>query len=96
MNIHWSPNAMRELKHIYEYYKDSQSLNFARKFRKKIFDKVGLLKSFPKLGKKINTSTDEKEFRFLIEGHYKIVYSCNEETIDIESIIDSRSGQQNF
>ena len=91
MDISWSPHAMRELKQIYEYYKTSQSLKFAQKFRKKVYKRVAPLKSFPHLGKKLK-SPKGKHFRFLIEGHYKIVYSIRDDEILIEMIIDSRRG----
>lgn len=84
---------MQELKQIYEYYKHAQSVDFARRFRKKMFDKVALLKSFPKLGKKLNVKNQDREFRFLLEGHYKILYSIGIEAIEIESILDSRSNK---
>ena len=82
---------MEDIKVIFEYIKENSSVNSARKFRKKIFDKAAFLKSFPQLGKQSKAKFLLQEIRFLIEGHFKIVYRLEEDLITILAIIDSRT-----
>ncbi len=96
MNISWSSDAMDDLKAIYNYFKENTSTNSARKFRKKIFDRAGHLKSFPKLGKKSEADFVHQEIRYLIEGNYRIVYRLEEDLITIIAITDSRSNPDKY
>ena len=91
MITEWQPLAMRSLKRTYNYRKEKSGIEKARKFRKKIFDRVKSLKSFPKLGKVVKSLVDsEFEYRFIIEGHFKIIYRIEKDKIIIIEFFDSR------
>lgn len=72
VEVNFSELAYEDLLLIEDYIsKDSPTL--ARNFISKIFDRVEILKTFPKSGRKV-PEFNEENLRELISGNYRIVY----------------------
>ncbi len=83
--IRWSSEAEKWLREIYEYIAQD-NIKTARKVVVGIYNKVQLLKSFPKIGYKYREEK-EGEIRILLYGHYRIAYLLRgEDVIDVLGI----------
>lgn len=92
MKVTFTRSAMITLKAHYEYHCQKGGVKSAQKFRKRIFDRAKLLETFPRIGKSEEKyEHQDAEIRFLVEGHYKIVYEVTESQVFIHHIVDSRS-----
>ena len=81
--INWTDEAVKWLQEIYDYIAiDNKKV--ANGVVDKIFDKVQILKHFPKIG---YTYENEEDIRILLYGHYRIAYLIKEDNnIDILGI----------
>ncbi len=68
----WTDQAIKDLGHIGDYITEG-SENYAKLTVKKLFDRSGILKAFPKAGRMVPEKNDEN-IRELIEGNYRIIY----------------------
>lgn len=91
MKIVWSDFAIRNLKDIFDYYSTNSNKKFAHKIRKQI------LKSSKQLQKNPNSGSIEpnllilnKNHRYLVSGHYKLIYRIADNEIIINDIFDTR------
>jgi toxin ParE1/3/4 len=93
MKIFWTDQALSQLEKIFDYYKINVSIKTARKISKNLVDCTLKLQNNPKLGK-IEELLEERieEFRFLIEGNYKIIYWVNKRKhiVFIAAVFDCR------
>lgn len=95
MRIEWSELAERQLKDIFDFYSFDVSESVAKKIIKRIVDKVSLLENYPLIGTKEELLNELKEdFRYLIEGNYKIIYWKNDDLITIAAVFDCRQNPQ--
>jgi plasmid stabilization system protein ParE len=89
--ILWSEIAERQLKEIFQFYSEQASANVARKIMSQLIDRVSILENNPFAGQKeellVNSDVD---FRYLIEGNYKIIYWKEENCITIATVFDCR------
>lgn len=91
MDIKWTIPALDSLKEHYNYIKSKRGIESARKFRKKLFNKVGILKNYPRIGtEEKSLFYKDKEYRSLIESHLKIVYRVEENEILVIDVFDMR------
>lgn len=91
MRIEWSELSERQLKDIFDYYTMEASPGIARKIINKITDRVSILEANPLVGSKEELLKDYPEdFRYLVEGNYKIIYWKKGNVITIASIFDCR------
>ena len=93
MKIFWTEKALNQLEDIFNYYKVEANIKFARKLTKGIVDCTILLEHNQRLGKKEELLKDsDEEFRFLIEGNYKVIYWIETKTnlVHIASVFDCR------
>ncbi len=81
LNIFWTGNAKRQLKNIFEYYKENASLELASKLTKSLVKRTLLLKAHPEIG------VSEPLLK-----SYKIIYWVNKKKsrIDISDVFDAR------
>jgi toxin ParE1/3/4 len=89
MRIIWSPLAVERTAEIAEYI-SRDNPTAAKKWIDAIFSKVLQLKSFPESGR-IVPEINNKNFRELIYGNYRIIYRL--EKIQV-SILTIRHGKQ--
>lgn len=84
MKITWSPLAIERVSEIAEYI-SLDSPTAASVWVNDIFEEVEILQTFPKVGRNI-PEIENKKFRELIFGNYRIVYRLNEVDISILSV----------
>lgn len=91
MKITWSRNAMRRIKVIVSFYRETVSVPYSRKVRKQIFDKTKYLNIFPEMGIVVEDFLDDGvEYRSIVESQFRIVYRIFSEEVLIVDIIDMR------
>lgn len=91
MRIEWSALAERQLRSIYDYYYVKASPSIAKKLINKIVAKAFTLKKSPFIGQKEELLIDYPEdFRYLVEGNYKIIYWIQQQSITIAAVFDCR------
>ncbi|CAN5387135.1 type II toxin-antitoxin system RelE/ParE family toxin [soil metagenome] len=86
----WSAEALVDLETIYEFLAE-QSPQAAQNVIEKILSRVRQIETFPESGAMQPTlkSTD-KEYRYLVEGNYKIIYSIADQQAYIAIVFDTR------
>ena len=82
----WTSEALDDLLDIEAFIEDASK---AEKIIDQIIGKARQLEQFPLSGKKLEMQT-KQEYRFLLTGNYKIIYSFRKDTVYIHTIFDSR------
>jgi len=83
--------AKLRLKYIYRYYKAAASVKTAQKIKDSVLNKIKSLKKFPLRGKtEENLIELNQQHRYVIEGHFKIIYLIFNNTIYVTDIFDTR------
>lgn len=91
LNIHWTDASLIQLEQIYTFLKELESVSFAQKTIQNIVDKTIYLKKNPYIGpKEPLLSKNKKDYRYLVEGNYKIIYRVEHTDVFINSIFDCR------
>jgi len=91
IRIEWSELAEKQLKDIYGYFSLQASPRVANRIVKKIVESVEVLYTVPFSGQKEELlSRYAEDFRYLVEGNYKIIYWNYNELITIASVFDCR------
>lgn len=91
IKIEWSELSERQLKDIFDYYSLEVSTGIAKKIINGIIDRVTILENNPLAGTKEELLNEYSEdFRYLVEGNYKIIYWKMENLIMIASVFDCR------
>lgn len=75
VDIQFHPIAREDIKEIFDYL-SRDSIQYADSFIDGLFEKIELLKDFPKMGKKY---PDKEPFRQIIYQNYRILYTYKEE-----------------
>ena len=79
LRVFWTDTARFQLEEIFIYYKDRASVAVAQKIVKRIIDRTLQLERNPQSAPKEPLLSDRKfEYRFLVEGNYKIIYSIDD------------------
>lgn len=87
MKIEWSGLARVRLREIFDYYHTIVGFTIANKIIGKIIKCSRLLIHHPQLGSRL---FPKGEFRYLVEGNYRIIYWINSGKIMIATIFDTR------
>ena len=91
IRIKWSELSKRQLNDIYDYYSLKVSPRIARNIINRIIERVSILETNPFAGSKEELLKEyPKDFRYLVESNYKIIYWEKENLITIASVFDSR------
>jgi toxin ParE1/3/4 len=91
LKLFWTDTARYQLADIFDYYKTKVSINTAKKIVSQIVDKSTILEKAPNIGQPEELLKDRKhEYRYLIEGNYKIIYFTTGNLIYIASVFDCR------
>ena len=97
IRIEWSELAERQLKDIYDYYALQVSARIAGNIINRIFERVSILENDIFEGPKKELLKEYPEnYRYLIEGNYKIIYWKKENLITITIVFDSRQNPDNM
>lgn len=95
IKVLWTETALNNLEDIFEFYKYKESISIARSLVKHIVQSTFRLQKFPYIGKKENLLAHRKyEYRFIIEGNYKIIYWIEDDYIKIAAVFDSRQNPE--
>lgn len=95
IEIFWTKNAEIQLEQIFIYHKENASEKIARKLVERIVKRTIQLKKHPNSGPLELLLTDRKnEFRYLIEGNYKIIYWKGEKIVNIATVFDCRQNPE--
>jgi plasmid stabilization system protein ParE len=93
LEVYWTDFSKKELKNIFNYYKENTSLHVAKRLV------IGITKETIKLKKQPNIGPveeflkeDSRDFRYLVYKNYKIIYLVNlkENRIDVFDVFDTR------
>ncbi len=84
MKIQWSPFAIDRVTNIAQYIAEDKP-TAADKWIVSIFDAVGKLSSFPKLGR-IVPELNVDEIREILHGNYRIIYQISSSVVEILTI----------
>lgn len=93
LEIYWTDFSKKELKNIFDYYKEKASLNVAKTLVIGITTEVKKLKKQPTIGQEEELlKNDPREFRYLVYKNYKIIYwvSIEKNTAEIFDVFDTR------
>ena len=91
IRVLWTQTALNNLEDIFEYHKFKVSVTVARKLVKKIVQTTILLQNTPEIGRKEELLRHRKfEYRFIVEGNYKIIYWVEDNYIKIATVFDTR------
>jgi plasmid stabilization system protein ParE len=88
----WSDEALNDLETIYDFLAE-KSQSAAQRITENILGRTKQLEAFPESGPKQETiKASDKEYRYLVEGNYKVIYSYQPEsqTVHIEIVFDAR------
>ena len=95
MEIQFTDLAKLQLKEITEYYKAVASNKVSKKIRKSLISRIKLLQNFSKIGPVEHFLENlTHEYRYLVEGNYKIIYTIENDVIYIVAIFDTRQDPQ--
>lgn len=97
VKVLWSDTALGQLEDIYSYYKEKASPTVARKIVKKLIDKSLILESNPLVGvlePLLMGRVYGKEYRFLVEKNYKIIYCFNANLVEVMAVFDTRQNPE--
>lgn len=85
--IFWDNEAKRSLRIIYNYIKERESIDLAKKVRDEIVNQVKTLNHFPeKFEKEHHLEEVPGNFRYKVIWSYKIIYEVTKEAIYILDI----------
>ena len=89
----WSDAALNDLEIIYDFLAE-QSQPTAQRIIESILNRTKQLESFPESGAK--QKFEVKEYRYLVEGNYKIIYryQLENQSIYVVTIFDTRYGPE--
>jgi plasmid stabilization system protein ParE len=90
VQVVWIDESVYDLEIIYDFLAE-KSFNSATKIIDAILSRTRQLESFPQSGQVVeNDKKYEKEYRYLVEGNYKIIYRLDEKAIFILAVTDTR------
>ena len=89
MNVIWTAKAFKALDAIFDSIAE-KSVTSAHKTVNAILDRENQLITQPKSGTIENRLKLKREYRFLVEGHYKIIYRIGAKSIYVVKVFDTR------
>ena len=85
--VFWTETALKQRNYVFEYWNErNKSTEYSKRLNVKIIERISLLKSQPKLGKK----TDFNDIRVVSMGHYSIFYRFDTQKVIITGFWDNR------
>jgi plasmid stabilization system protein ParE len=91
MIVLWTDSAIEDLQEIHDYLISVSGYKIANKITNSIIDKSILLERNPRMGQAEELLKHRKEeVRYLVDGHYKIVYIIEGKTVIIATVFDCR------
>ena len=95
VKVEWSILASTRIQEVYDYLFDVAGERTARKITGKIENHVKKLSANPRVGQKEVMLEGEKiEYRYLVEGNYKIIYRIEDDNVTISTLFDCRQNPE--
>lgn len=95
IKIFWTETAINQLKDIFDYYNENASIKIARKVTKKIIERTIQLEKNPNSRQTEPLLKKRKSnYRYLVEGNYKIIYWIEKNFIKIATVFDCRQNPE--
>jgi toxin ParE1/3/4 len=95
MTIKWSEKADADLKRIFKSFEYSYNKSYAKDLVNELENRTLVLVQYPEIGQTEELLGFRNEnFRYLVEGNYKIIYWIDEEVIRIVSVFDTRQNPE--
>jgi plasmid stabilization system protein ParE len=91
----WTDEAIFDLELVYDFLA-LKSIKAASKLANSILLRTRQLEEFPSSGSIETDLSSNQEYRYLVESHFKIIYSIRNESVFIESVIDTRQNPENL
>ncbi|MFT7036988.1 MAG: plasmid stabilization system protein ParE [Cyclobacteriaceae bacterium] len=96
VQVIWTEEALTDLELIFDFI-IVKLANSAENIINSILSRTSQLEGFPQSGSpfkpKIKTN---KEYRYLVESYYKLVYSLSDATVFIEAFLDTRQNPESI
>jgi plasmid stabilization system protein ParE len=91
LKVYWTDASINRLEDIFDYYKMNAGIEVARKIVGSIIDATINLETQPRLGQPEELLKDKGlEYRYLVQGNYKIIYWIEEPFVKIATVFDCR------
>lgn len=95
LKVFWTETALNQLRDIFDYYKVKADHQVARNIVRKIVNRTIQLERNPRSGQKEPLLETRKfEYRYLVEGNYKIIYWIEDNYVKIATVFDSRQNPE--
>jgi addiction module RelE/StbE family toxin len=95
VKIEWSELAEKQLKDIFDYFSMRANSRVATKIIDKITERVDVLYHNPFSGQKEELLAEyPDDYRYLVEGYYKIIYWVGSNIITVASVFDCRQNPE--
>ena len=86
----WSTEALVDLETIYDFLAE-QSPSAAQNIIENILLRASQLETFPESGAmQLELKVADKEYRYLVEGNYKIIYRTTDQYVYVVTVFDTR------
>jgi len=93
--VFFGPKQQESLNLIFDFYKDTVSVELARKMRNSILTDVRYLQTgLISTAKESLLDDFEKDYRFLVSGNFKIIYFRESDKIVISLVFDARQNPE--
>jgi plasmid stabilization system protein ParE len=97
LRIIWDNEARNSLKSIYDYIKNRESEDVAKKVRGEIVSQVKMLLNFPEKYAREHYLNEEKgDFRYKVVWRYKIIYEITSNAIHVLDIFHTSRDPSNI
>jgi toxin ParE1/3/4 len=95
LRVFWTETARLQLEDIFDFYSSRAGLLTAKKIVKQIIDRTIQLENSPHSGTKEPMLSERKfEYRYLVQGNYKIIYRIEGNYIMIAVVFDTRQNPE--
>jgi len=91
LKIFWTDSARFQLEEIFNYHREIAGLRIAQKLKNQLYNRTSQLVKFPESGPLEPLLSSRKlDYRYLVEGNYKIIYWIENQNIKIAAVFDCR------
>jgi toxin ParE1/3/4 len=95
LRVFWTQTARLQLEDIFDFYNNRAGLSTAKKIVKQIVGRTIQLEDNPLSGPKEPLLSERKfEYRYLVQGNYKIIYRIEGDYIRIAMVFDTRQNPE--
>lgn len=89
MEIIWTKKSLKDLQNIYDFIA-LESESGAKKVVSSILDTEEVISSHPNVGQVEKTIKLKRTYRYIVEGHCKVIYRVGKSKIYINKVFDTR------